>query len=91
MAKGSPPWSEYKTHISAMFQIAVAKSPPAFPSRLSLEAQSFLEICFRFKPTDRLNAKKLLKHPLLTSSTFTPSELSKKVRAINSTSDHHHT
>ena len=72
MAEARPPYSEYKTHISAMFHIATSTTPPEFPPQLSEEAHSFLSICFRPHPKERWNAKRLLQHPFITSPHFTP-------------------
>lgn len=65
MATGRPPWSEYNNPIAVMIRIAKADRPPEFPSHLSQEAKSFLEVCFKFDPKERWSVKKLIKHPFV--------------------------
>lgn len=46
MATGKPPWSQYGSQVSAMFQIASSKGPPTIPENLSAECKDFLYLCF---------------------------------------------
>jgi serine/threonine protein kinase len=65
MATGKPPWSEYGSQVSAMFQIARQKGPPTIPEHLSPDCKDFLYLCFNRNWRDRPTASKLLEHPFL--------------------------
>lgn len=67
MATGKPPWSEYGSQVSAMFQIARQKGPPTIPEQLSPDCKDFLYLCFNRNWRDRPTASKLLEHPFLAS------------------------
>ena len=65
MATGKPPWSQFGTQISAMFQIAKSKGPPTIPEHLSPDCKDFLYLCFNRNWRERPSATKLLQHPFL--------------------------
>jgi serine/threonine protein kinase len=65
MAMGEPPFSRYKTQISALFHIASTEEMPDFPGDFSDPAIDFLCQCFRRDPGQRPNAAQLLAHPWL--------------------------
>lgn len=65
MATGKPPWSQYGSQVSAMFNIAKSKGPPTIPEHLSADCKDFLYLCFNRKPHERPPASTLLKHPFL--------------------------
>ncbi|CAC9499759.1 putative protein kinase [Leishmania infantum JPCM5] len=46
-----------------VYALACAKSPPAIPTDLSLEAQDFLRRCLRIDPGERATVAELLQHP----------------------------
>ena len=68
MLTSRPPYSEFKTPVSAMFQIAMNKKAPQIPSTVSKTARNFMEQCFKWKPVKRSNALKLLQHDFIASS-----------------------
>lgn len=65
MATGKPPWSQYGSQVSAMFQIAKSKGPPTIPEHLSPDCKDFLYLCFNRNWRERPSAAKLLDHPFL--------------------------
>eukprot|EP00736_Rhodelphis_marinus_P011032 Rmarinus@m.12533 len=78
MATGKPPWSQFSTHVSAMFHIAMATEPPDIPDHLSDDAKDFLYLCLKRNPRERPNASKLLEHPFVSDayqSTPNPSQM----------------
>lgn len=65
MATGKPPWSQYGSQVSAMFNIARSKGPPLIPQDLSPECKDFLYLCFNRNWRERPTAAALLDHPFL--------------------------
>ena len=53
MLSGRPPWSEYTSHVSAMFRIATTNSFPKLPSGISNEALNFIFHCLQRVPFRR--------------------------------------
>lgn len=68
MCTGEPPWSEYKNHLAAVYQILVTETPPKLPDNISKNLRNFLERCFIMNPTERANVVELLKHPFIINS-----------------------
>lgn len=68
MCTGEPPWSEYKNHLAAVYQILVTENPPKLPENVSKNLRSFLERCFMMNPTERANVVELLNHPFILNS-----------------------
>lgn len=65
MATGKPPWSQFGSQVSAMFQIAKSKGPPTIPEHLSPDCKDFLYLCFNRNWRERPSAVTLLQHPFL--------------------------
>ncbi|CAN4102686.1 unnamed protein product [Withania somnifera] len=67
MATGSPPWTEIKDPVSALYRIGYSGDLPQFPNNLSDDAREFLNKCLIKDPKERWTAKQLLQHPFLQS------------------------
>eukprot|EP00698_Gefionella_okellyi_P024319 TRINITY_DN8546_c0_g1_i1.p1 TRINITY_DN8546_c0_g1~~TRINITY_DN8546_c0_g1_i1.p1 ORF type:complete len:1153 (-),score=258.95 TRINITY_DN8546_c0_g1_i1:118-3576(-) len=72
MATGKPPFSQFKGHAVALFQIASTEAVPEIPSHFTPEGSDFLSKCFKRNPDERATADELLQHPFVTT---TPSHL----------------
>ncbi|CAM9511528.1 unnamed protein product, partial [Scytosiphon promiscuus] len=59
------PWPPFSNSIAAMYHVATATEPPAFPDTASLQATDFLSKCLIIDPDKRLKASELLQHPFL--------------------------
>lgn len=68
MASGKPPWSEFKSAVSAMFHIGTTEELPRIPPSLSPEGVEFIKLCLSRDVSKRPNATRLLKHPFVTTS-----------------------
>ncbi|KAJ8532554.1 hypothetical protein K7X08_012477 [Anisodus acutangulus] len=67
MFTGSPPWSDLKDPVSALYIIGYSGDLPQFPDSLSHDAREFLGKCLMKCPKERWTAKQLLQHPFLQS------------------------
>ncbi|CAM9816703.1 unnamed protein product, partial [Chrysoparadoxa australica] len=67
LVSGKPPFSEFTSSISALFNIAMAQAPPAPPSQLSPVGQDFVIKCMQPAPQDRPTVSQLLEHEFVTS------------------------
>ncbi|XP_009614381.1 mitogen-activated protein kinase kinase kinase 18-like [Nicotiana tomentosiformis] len=67
MATGSPPWTDMKDPVSALYRIGYSGDVPQFPNYLSTDAREFLAKCLKKDPKERWTAKQLLQHPFLQS------------------------
>jgi serine/threonine protein kinase len=65
MITGRPPWSRFKTQVSALFHIASTDQPPELPAWISVHAKEFILLCMRRDPQQRANAVALLQHPFV--------------------------
>jgi len=63
---GSPPWSQFKTQISALYHIGSTNDAPELPDDLSEDCQDFILWCLERDPRKRPNCLRLLEHPFLT-------------------------
>ena len=68
--KGEPPWSEFKTSLTALYKILHTEKPPEIPNFLSPQCTSFLNCCLKINPKERSNVYKLLRHPIITNETI---------------------
>ncbi|CAM9540888.1 unnamed protein product, partial [Sphacelaria rigidula] len=57
------PWPPFSNTMAAMYHIAVATEPPAFPEHISDDATNFLSQCLNINHEKRMKVKKLLQHP----------------------------
>lgn len=80
MATGKPPWSEYGSQVSAMFNIAKSKGPPLIPQELSPECKDFLYLCFNRNWRERPSAATLLDHPFVANVKCPSSSVSQQPR-----------
>lgn len=68
MISGRPPWSQYKTQLSALYHIGSSQDPPALPDNLSEDGKDFVLYCLTRDPTQRPNVLRLLEHPFITDA-----------------------
>ena len=80
MATGKPPWSQYGSQVSAMFNIAKSKGPPLIPQDLSPECKDFLYLCFNRNWRERPTAAALLDHPFVANVKCPSSTIPQKPR-----------
>ncbi|CBJ29678.1 conserved unknown protein [Ectocarpus siliculosus] len=59
------PWPPFSNNMAAIYHVATATAPPAFPENISSEATDFLSKCLIIDPDARLKANELLQHPFL--------------------------
>ncbi|CAM9501439.1 unnamed protein product, partial [Ectocarpus fasciculatus] len=59
------PWPPFSNNMAAIYHVATATAPPAFPENISSEATDFLSKCLIIDPDARLKASELLQHPFL--------------------------
>ena len=71
MATENPPWAGLSTHVAAMWAIAQAREPPAYPPWLSADAVDFLNLCFNRDPSKRPTAAQLIEHSFVVKE-YTP-------------------
>jgi len=65
MGTAMRPWPQFTNIVSAMFHIGTCREPPPSPEGLSSTAEHFLACCMKIKPSERMMARELLKHPFL--------------------------
>jgi len=65
MATAKPPFSQFKSQMAALLNIARSSEPPHLPSDISPELRDFILICFRRQPRERPNVRRLLAHPFI--------------------------
>uniref|UniRef100_A0ACD5U0S9 Uncharacterized protein n=1 Tax=Avena sativa TaxID=4498 RepID=A0ACD5U0S9_AVESA len=65
MATGRAPWSGVGDVVAAVHLIGYTDAVPESPTRLSAEAEDFLEKCLRRRAGERWTAAQLLEHPFL--------------------------
>ncbi len=83
MLTGKPPWSQFRTQVSALFHIASTNKPPKIPEEASSDARSFILKCLQRNPKKRPNAYKLLLHPFVKNVTLeSPLVLAKSESAL---------
>ena len=72
MATGKPPWSQFKTQVSALYHIAASTETPELPAGLSTEALDFLRLCLQRNPASRPSASRLLQHDFVRKGFVAP-------------------
>eukprot|EP01006_Ploeotia_vitrea_P051351 TRINITY_DN67550_c3_g4_i1.p1 TRINITY_DN67550_c3_g4~~TRINITY_DN67550_c3_g4_i1.p1 ORF type:complete len:736 (-),score=20.64 TRINITY_DN67550_c3_g4_i1:277-2424(-) len=73
MATGESAWPNLSNEWTALFHIGSKKGTPTIPGGLSMEAQDFLDQCFRMEPNDRPTAAQLLEHAWFSAANFSVS------------------
>jgi serine/threonine protein kinase len=68
---GEPPWSEFKSPMTVLYNIYHAKEPPLIPINLSPSLKDFINCCLKIEPQERWNVFQLLRHPFITGDHFT--------------------
>lgn len=77
---GALPFAEYSNPMTAMYQIALGKSPPIaedIPASSSL--REFVSLCCAVEPNDRPSAEELLQHPFILRSPDNRNMMCRKV------------